>query len=134
MIRRPPRSTRTDTLFPYTTLFRSALRNPLVVLGLGGVVSLAAWLMFTAIPREFAPIEDRGVFFVSVTGPEGPRYDYTRNTVIAIENALQPLVAQGHATVVQSFVAPAWGGRPSPVHSAVTCVRSEARRVGEEGG
>src|SRR3546814_7017705 len=27
MIRRPPRSTRTDTLFPYTTLFRSAERN-----------------------------------------------------------------------------------------------------------
>src|SRR3546814_1898013 len=26
MIRRPPRSTRTDTLFPYTTLFRSCLR------------------------------------------------------------------------------------------------------------
>src|SRR3546814_4472828 len=26
MIRRPPRSTRTDTLFPYTTLFRSASR------------------------------------------------------------------------------------------------------------
>src|SRR3546814_16136123 len=38
MIRRPPRSTRTDTLFPYTTLFRShrgapvdeAARQPLV--------------------------------------------------------------------------------------------------------
>src|SRR3546814_14494877 len=31
MIRRPPRSTRTDTLFPYTTLFRSTgvrLRGP----------------------------------------------------------------------------------------------------------
>src|SRR3546814_7957890 len=31
MIRRPPRSTRTDTLFPYTTLFRSvagAVQNP----------------------------------------------------------------------------------------------------------
>src|SRR3546814_4909051 len=26
MIRRPPRSTRTDTLFPYTTLFRSTLK------------------------------------------------------------------------------------------------------------
>src|SRR3546814_15041269 len=26
MIRRPPRSTRTDTLFPYTTLFRSVCR------------------------------------------------------------------------------------------------------------
>src|SRR3546814_5238959 len=27
MIRRPPRSTRTDTLFPYTTLFRSRFRK-----------------------------------------------------------------------------------------------------------
>src|SRR3546814_1608215 len=27
MIRRPPRSTRTDTLFPYTTLFRSGQRT-----------------------------------------------------------------------------------------------------------
>src|SRR3546814_9007375 len=34
MIRRPPRSTRTDTLFPYTTLFRSvayAKKNPTAV-------------------------------------------------------------------------------------------------------
>src|SRR3546814_1286781 len=29
MIRRPPRSTRTDTLFPYTTLFRSGLADHL---------------------------------------------------------------------------------------------------------
>src|SRR3546814_11980537 len=29
MIRRPPRSTRTDTLFPYTTLFRSSLETDL---------------------------------------------------------------------------------------------------------
>src|SRR3546814_1862188 len=38
MIRRPPRSTRTDTLFPYTTLFRSArpaLRDELPGLFLG---------------------------------------------------------------------------------------------------
>src|SRR3546814_2264037 len=30
MIRRPPRSTRTDTLFPYTTLFRSMLQHHLL--------------------------------------------------------------------------------------------------------
>src|SRR3546814_19094842 len=29
MIRRPPRSTRTDTLFPYTTLFRSCAAQPI---------------------------------------------------------------------------------------------------------
>src|SRR3546814_7982767 len=37
MIRRPPRSTRTDTLFPYTTLFRSmpAVSTILLLLMLG---------------------------------------------------------------------------------------------------
>src|SRR3546814_21069262 len=37
MVRRPPRSTRTDTLFPYTTLFRSEGRG---LAGLGGLASL----------------------------------------------------------------------------------------------
>src|SRR3546814_8575051 len=32
MIRRPPRSTRTDTLFPYTTLFRSLGRDSIKLL------------------------------------------------------------------------------------------------------
>src|SRR3546814_10372600 len=35
MIRRPPRSTRTDTLLPYTTLFRSVVRSNGVLFVLG---------------------------------------------------------------------------------------------------
>src|SRR3546814_12879309 len=35
MIRRPPRSTRTDTLFPYTTLFRSDIGDDEVLLVAG---------------------------------------------------------------------------------------------------
>src|SRR3546814_9013060 len=38
MIRRPPRSTRTDTLFPYTTLFRSLVGEPVRQWLLGGFV------------------------------------------------------------------------------------------------
>src|SRR3546814_13739006 len=39
MIRRPPRSTRTDTLFPYTTLFRShrTVQKPTAQQRIGGV-------------------------------------------------------------------------------------------------
>src|SRR3546814_16799902 len=36
LLRRPPRSTRTDTLFPYTTLFRSIRARLGVVLATGG--------------------------------------------------------------------------------------------------
>src|SRR3546814_12441175 len=43
MIRRPPRSTRTDTLFPYTTLFRSQPRS-LGSTETGGGASLPIWL------------------------------------------------------------------------------------------
>src|SRR3546814_3228945 len=38
MIRRPPRSTRTDTLFPYTTLFRSDLTLQLQEIGIIGLL------------------------------------------------------------------------------------------------
>src|SRR3546814_17192795 len=58
MIRRPPRSTRTDTLFPYTTLFRSAL----LMRHLLPAADFAAW--FSAfLPRpDFVPaiVADRG--------------------------------------------------------------------------
>src|SRR3546814_14807866 len=37
MIRRPPRSTRTDTLFPYTTLFRSVGECRAAGIGLGAI-------------------------------------------------------------------------------------------------
>src|SRR3546814_14957877 len=43
MIRRPPRSTRTDTLFPYTTLFRSILCPaiaPYLILGAIGKIEI----------------------------------------------------------------------------------------------
>src|SRR3546814_5592233 len=39
MIRRPPRSTRTDTLFPYTTLFRSPSSVPNLLIPLGPITS-----------------------------------------------------------------------------------------------
>src|SRR3546814_4809176 len=41
MIRRPPRSTRTDTLFPYTTLFRSVLAGSGLDPKVGGITAAA---------------------------------------------------------------------------------------------
>src|SRR3546814_13864777 len=40
MIRRPPRSTRTDTLFPYTTLFRSLFQKSIHTLPAGTIMVL----------------------------------------------------------------------------------------------
>src|SRR3546814_16866983 len=51
MIRRPPRSTRTDTLFPYTTLFRSTRA---VQTGLAGVEADDVLVIFAAGPGQTA--------------------------------------------------------------------------------
>src|SRR3546814_4629501 len=61
MIRRPPRSTRTDTLFPYTTLFRSDGRDVVHELETisGGVVT--ADLAFTDLLR--AQVNRLGIRF-----------------------------------------------------------------------
>src|SRR3546814_6919601 len=44
MIRRPPKSTRTDTLFPYTTLFRSAGAGVCMVVSVVEVSAGGAWV------------------------------------------------------------------------------------------
>src|SRR3546814_3589797 len=67
MIRRPPRSTRTDTLFPYTTLFRSQLGS-----SWGGFESLAvpAW---PAPIRDFPNGEADGALIRIHAGLEAPQ-------------------------------------------------------------
>src|SRR3546814_7061128 len=68
MIRRPPRSTRTETLFPYTTLFRSRANidhEEQLALARGEGYNRAA-----AMQRKFGllgdvPFDDGGRFFIS---------------------------------------------------------------------
>src|SRR3546814_6723521 len=49
MIRRPPRSTRTDTLFPYTTLFRSFLFD--LILQVFHLITLLFYIIILTIFR-----------------------------------------------------------------------------------
>src|SRR3546814_11801502 len=94
MVRRPPRSTRTDTLVPYTTLFRSATlvsanRNADLYLShglraihdriadigpLGGIEALAAacqtpWLL--TVPVDVVAVNDCLVLSLRAAGPGG---------------------------------------------------------------
>src|SRR3546814_18491389 len=62
MIRRPPRSTRTDTLFPYTTLFRSA--------GQVGCLANPACDQFLVQRVVFVDVEIAGVFVLRIDGRE----------------------------------------------------------------
>src|SRR3546814_13604060 len=62
MIRRPPRSTRTDTLFPYTTLFRSEanITAPAQLTPNAAPFALADAVMSAAPLQGVAPAVDTG--------------------------------------------------------------------------
>src|SRR3546814_15248146 len=70
MIRRPPRSTRTDTLFPYTTLFRSPRPTP--------VLASAApthGSMPIGSPLDSSPDFQGGPALPIAAAPTSPPYD-----------------------------------------------------------
>src|SRR3546814_15406119 len=65
IIRRPPRSTRTDTLFPYTTLFRSHMVD--TVLSFEGERS-HQYRILRALKNRFGGTDEIGVFSMQTEG------------------------------------------------------------------
>src|SRR3546814_1316811 len=86
MIRRPPRSTRTDTLFPYTTLFRSVLKInasglPFVKFGDSTTTRVGDWVIAIGNPFGLGSTVTAGIVSAlhRKTGQGGPydRYIHT---------------------------------------------------------
>src|SRR3546814_9602615 len=84
MIRRPPRSTRTDTLFPYTTLFRSQLHAALD--GTGRLVMLRRDSLRQA-ETALASLETEG-------DPDGIRTEAAHEEIARRRAALEAIEAQ----------------------------------------
>ena len=79
----------------YLRILRGALRHAWIVgLVFAGILAGSAWLI-SAIPNEYAPKEDRGVFYLLVTGPEGASYQFISEYMTEIETRMMPLVENG---------------------------------------
>ena len=81
-----------------------ALRAPVLVMGVSAAMSLFAVVLFNALPKEFAPTEDRGVVIIPTTGPEGASFPYTMEHVMRLESLLQKYLDSGEAYAVMSTV------------------------------
>jgi multidrug efflux pump len=90
---------------------RRALAAPLLVLGATFALTGLAVLLFLALPKEFAPTEDRGVIIIPTTGPEGASFGYTREQVQRVERIVQPFVERGE---VESLFATIGGFQRPP--------------------
>ena len=81
----------------YRRLLDALLRQSWIVLvTLIATLGAAGWL-FTQIPQEYTPKEDRGAFFILVNGPEGASHTYMQRYLAEIERRLLPYAESGEA-------------------------------------
>jgi multidrug efflux pump len=79
----------------YIRTLQAAIRHYwLMFLLLLGILG-AAWWLSQEIPDEYAPKEDRGAFYLIVSGPEGASYDYMKTYMDEIERRMMPYVEAG---------------------------------------
>lgn len=79
----------------YRRILDINLRLPwITVLLFAGLIGLAVFL-FRATPREYAPAEDRGAFFVLVNGPEGSSFNYITEYMDVVETRMSRYVDAG---------------------------------------
>jgi multidrug efflux pump len=118
----------------YSWLLRGALHAPLAIILLAVVASVTAYGLFRQLPREFSPVEDRGIIFLQITSPEGSSLDYMRRNVVEIERRLRPLVEQGVTDSILTILAPGFN-RPGAVNNAFGIIRMrpwDQRKVSQQ--
>ena len=81
----------------YSHSLGGLLRRPLWVSGFLLAVVAGGWQLFTSLPQEYAPTEDRSSFFVIMNAPEGASFEYTQRYARDMENVLLPLLDKGEA-------------------------------------
>src|SRR3546814_19587706 len=130
MIRRPPRSTRTDTLFPYTTLFRSGLK-----IGLIGEAREHGRQRHRVITRALQILDAKlvGLQFLAAREAEGDELCGLHRIILkeAAQGTEQAAIVADRAT--QHRAEHAENAVP-PRRLFPLLARPEARCVGREGG
>jgi multidrug efflux pump len=73
----------------------SQRRSAMGTLGLVAVLGLISVGVFSLLPKELVPNEDRGRVDVSISGPEGAGFDYTAAAVLKAESYFEKLRQSG---------------------------------------
>ena len=102
----------------YKKSLMDSQNNPKKVYIFSLVMILISILIFQFINKELAPTEDRGVFIIIVSTPEGSTLQYTDNIVKEVESTLEPYKEKEEIQTIFAVVAPGFSGKPGAVNTA----------------
>src|SRR5690606_15313372 len=75
---------------------------------IGGMV-LGIYSMYSVIPTELAPVEDRGEIRISVTGPEGATFEYMERVIDELDAELAEAIPEFERVGFISMASPGFG-------------------------
>ena len=102
----------------YKKSLMDSQNNPKKVYIFSLVMILISVLIFQFINKELAPTEDRGVFIIIVSTPEGSTLQYTDSIVKEVESTLEPYKEKEEIQTIFAVVAPGFSGKPGAVNTA----------------
>ncbi len=79
----------------YTSVLTRVLKAPQLTIVIFLALLGGFYVLYAQIPSEYVPKEDRGAFFISVTGPEGASFDYMEEYMNEIEKRMMSYVEAG---------------------------------------
>jgi multidrug efflux pump len=69
----------------YRSQIERTVGKPLLFAGVLVGSAILSFVLFQIVPKELAPAEDRGAFYIMFEGPEGAGYDYTVTQIQKVE-------------------------------------------------
>ena len=102
----------------YKKSLMDSQNNPKKVYIFSLAMILISVLIFQFINKELAPTEDRGVFIIIVSTPEGSTLQYTDSIVKEVESTLEPYKEKEEIQTIFAVVAPGFSGKPGAVNTA----------------
>ncbi|MEX1347437.1 MAG: efflux RND transporter permease subunit, partial [Desulfobacterales bacterium] len=84
----------------YGSLLMKLMQHKWVVVLVFAIILVSIPLFYSQINKEYAPLEDRGAFFVIADGPEGASFDKSYEMLERMEEVLMPLYDSKEATRV----------------------------------
>jgi len=101
----------------YERSLHRLIGRPWLFLGVLVAALLVSFGLSRIVPRELAPPEDRGSFFLSVVGPEGAGFDYTVTQVMAVESLLLEYTGDGQPIERVNIRVPGGFGASEEMHT-----------------
>ncbi len=109
----------------YVGILGRLIERPIIAIGVFATIIAGIVFLYSAVPEEYTPREDRGAFSISVNGPEGASFAYMKDYMDEIEKRLLTYVESGEMETLLVRAPGGFGGGAGFNSGTLICVLAD---------